>query len=60
MERKNIYNYKPFGQYENGRLKKWYGRLSQVEKDGYKQSDVEKCLNGKKSLYYGFSWRYAD
>ena len=51
---------KPVGCFKDDILIKKYDALNDVKLDNYSSSAVSRCCNGKKRLYYGYSWKFID
>lgn len=44
----------------NGQIIKIYEQLADVEKDGWGRNMVSLCCRGKKDIYRGYIWKYAE
>ena len=44
----------------DGQIVKMYEQLADVEKDGRGRNMVSLCCRGKKDIYRGYIWKYAE
>lgn len=44
----------------DGQIIKMYEQLADVEKDGWGRNMVSLCCRGKKDIYRGYIWKYAE
>ena len=45
---------------EGNVIRRWEGALQATRELGYDNSSISACCRGKKELYLGYKWRYAD
>lgn len=53
-------NAKKVGCFKDGKLIKKYDAIADVEKEGFYQSNVIRCCQGKRKSAGGYHWQYLD